>query len=87
MDRREFVSTPLVTAAMTASSVLAQETPRYDMVLKGGHVIDPANKIDRQMDVAVLVDECMGSNDVGCDVRELLHRSVGSAAPQRSPPR
>ena len=46
MRRREFVSTPLVTAAMQASSALAQETPRYDTVLKGGHVIDPANEID-----------------------------------------
>ncbi len=54
MNRREFLSTPLVTAAMTASSALAQETPRYDTVLKGGHVIDLANQINQQMDVAVL---------------------------------
>ena len=26
---------------------------RYDLLLKGGHVIDPANRIDRKMDVAV----------------------------------
>ena len=26
---------------------------RYDLLLKGGHVIDPANHIDRRMDVAV----------------------------------
>jgi len=54
MKRREFVSTPLVGAAMSASSALAQETPRYDTVLKGGHVIDLANQINRQMDVALL---------------------------------
>ena len=48
MNRREFLSTPLVTAAMAASSALAQETPRYDTVLKGGHVIDLANQINRQ---------------------------------------
>ena len=53
MNRREFFSAPLVTAAMAASSGLAQGTPRYDMVLKGGHVIDVANGISRQMDVAV----------------------------------
>lgn len=29
------------------------QTPRYDLVLKGGHVIDPANHIDAVMDVAV----------------------------------
>src|ERR1700756_1065105 len=27
--------------------------PRYDLLLKGGHVIDPKNNIDRIMDVAV----------------------------------
>ncbi len=27
--------------------------PRYDLLLKGGHVIDPANHIDQKMDVAV----------------------------------
>src|SRR6478672_2502242 len=54
MKRREFLSTPLVTATMSASSALAQETPRYDTVLKGGHVIDSANQINRPMDVAVL---------------------------------
>ena len=30
-----------------------QPKPRYDLLLKGGHVIDPANNIDRVMDVAV----------------------------------
>jgi dihydroorotase len=54
MDRREFVSAPLVAAAMTASSSLAQETPQYDTVLKGGHVIDVANRINQRMDVGVL---------------------------------
>ena len=26
----------------------------YDLLLKGGHVIDPANNINRKMDVAVI---------------------------------
>ena len=54
MNRRELLSTPLVTAAITASSALAQQTPRYDTVLKGGHVIDLGNGINQQMDIAVL---------------------------------
>jgi dihydroorotase len=54
MHRREFLSTPLATSVMAASSALAQATPRYDTVLKGGHVIDLANRINQQMDVAVL---------------------------------
>ena len=33
------------------------QTPRYDLLLKGGHVIDPANHIDAVMDVAVNKDK------------------------------
>jgi dihydroorotase len=29
------------------------QTPHYDLLLKGGHVIDPANEIDKVMDVAI----------------------------------
>ncbi|HEV2425605.1 MAG TPA: amidohydrolase/deacetylase family metallohydrolase [Terriglobia bacterium] len=29
------------------------QAPHYDLVLKGGHVIDPANHVDRVMDVAL----------------------------------
>jgi len=32
---------------------LLAQTPRYDLLLKGGHVIDPANHIDEVRDVAV----------------------------------
>lgn len=39
----------LVGLALSASAQSAQ----YDLVLKGGHVIDPANHIDRVMDVAI----------------------------------
>ena len=39
---RKFVSRPRKTKSL-----------RYDLLLKGGHVIDPANHIDRNMDVAV----------------------------------
>jgi dihydroorotase len=54
MNRRQFLSTPAVTAAITASSAAAQEPPLYDTILKGGHVIDSANQVNRPMDVAVL---------------------------------
>jgi dihydroorotase len=37
--------------AMLASIAFAQQT--YDLVLKGGHVIDPRNGIDAPMDVAI----------------------------------
>jgi dihydroorotase len=39
-----------------ASTALAQ-SPQYDLLLKGGHVIDPANHIDGVMDVAVVKDK------------------------------
>jgi dihydroorotase len=33
------------------------QTPPYDLLLKGGHVIDPANQVDAVMDVAVSKDK------------------------------
>jgi dihydroorotase len=33
--------------------VMSAQVPRYDLLLKGGHVIDPANHIDEVRDVAV----------------------------------
>jgi dihydroorotase len=32
---------------------MSAQEPRYDLLLKGGHVIDPANNLDGVMDVAV----------------------------------
>jgi dihydroorotase len=38
---------------------------RYDLLLKGGHVIDPANGLDRKMDVAVSGDKIAAvENDI-----------------------
>jgi dihydroorotase len=34
-------------------TTVAQTPPRYDLLLKGGHVIDPANHVDEVRDVAV----------------------------------
>ena len=46
----------LVTILCMPANILAQ-TPRYDLLLKGGHVIDPANNVDSVMDVAVVKDK------------------------------
>jgi dihydroorotase len=56
MKRRDFVKTPLSSTALAASAAMAQQPalPIYDTVLKGGHVIDLANRINQPMDVAVL---------------------------------
>src|SRR5215471_19776465 len=47
------------TLAVSAASLLwlgspnAAQAPSYDLVLKGGHVMDPANNLDAVLDVAV----------------------------------
>jgi dihydroorotase len=43
----------LLTAALALLPPAHAQTPHYDLLLKGGHVIDPANHIDGVMDVAV----------------------------------
>jgi dihydroorotase len=46
-----------ITALFLAASITianAQQTQAIDILLKGGHVIDPKNKIDADMDVAIL---------------------------------
>ena len=55
MNRREFVSTTAAAGAAMFSrltDVFAQ-TARYDLVIKGGRVIDPSLRIDATLDVAV----------------------------------
>ena len=53
------IRTSLVIIAVLAIALgfphvtVAQTPPRYDLLLKGGHVIDPANHIDEVRDVAV----------------------------------
>jgi dihydroorotase len=41
-------------ALLLASGVLVMSAQRYDLVLHGGHVLDPANGIDAVTDVAVI---------------------------------
>jgi len=54
MERREFFSAAVAPYALAVSPAFAQKSPTYDVVLKGGHVIDVANSINQPMDVAVL---------------------------------
>jgi dihydroorotase len=42
-----------VRCALAAVLLCTAATAQYDLVLKGGHVIDPKNSIDAQMDVAI----------------------------------
>jgi len=42
-----------ISIAIGCSPTTLAQSPRYDLLLKGGHVIDPANHIDEIRDVAV----------------------------------
>ncbi|MGQ0735631.1 MAG: amidohydrolase family protein [Acidobacteriota bacterium] len=49
--RREFL---LTAGALTAGvSPLARQSGKYDLIIKGGRVLDPGQRLDRVMDVAV----------------------------------
>jgi dihydroorotase len=50
-----FVVSLFIILGMTAETFA--QSPRYDLLLKGGHVIDPANHVDAVMDVAVSKDK------------------------------
>src|ERR1700746_2171396 len=39
--------------SFVGASQLAAQAPTYDLLLKGGHVIDPANNVDAVLDVAI----------------------------------
>jgi dihydroorotase len=56
-QRVRVFETLCILGALISSSIILlgqQPKPRYDLLLKGGHVIDPANHIDRVMDVAIV---------------------------------
>lgn len=42
---------------MLGTPIARAQAPHYDLLLKGGHVIDPANHVDAVMDVAVSKDK------------------------------
>jgi dihydroorotase len=59
MGRLRSIFSLLAKLGLTAVSLLclsspnSGQAPSYDLVLKGGHVIDPANNVDAALDVAV----------------------------------
>ena len=50
---RLFVTVFLIVTAICSRAQSIAPAPRYDLLLKGGHVIDPANHIDEVRDVAI----------------------------------
>jgi dihydroorotase len=54
MNRRKFVSTAIASTAMIGSASKSfAAAARYDLILKGGRVIDPSLRIDAIRDVAI----------------------------------
>jgi dihydroorotase len=68
LSLRSAIFFALFSASLPASFA---QSPRYDLLLKGGHVIDPANHIDALMDVAVsggkiaAVEKSIPASDAG----------------------
>ena len=51
---RYYLHLALIALAFEMSAwQLAAQAPTYDLLLKGGHVIDPANSVDAVLDVAI----------------------------------
>ena len=53
MNRRQFLSQAAGTAALVRTPALFAASKKYDLVLKGGRVIDPSRKLDALRDVAI----------------------------------
>lgn len=68
MNRRQFVCSAATGAALltSAANVLAQRT-RYDLIIKGGRVIDPSLRLDAIRDVAISAGR-IAAVETGIDV-------------------
>jgi dihydroorotase len=55
LNRREFLSAAAASAVMLAHSsrAFAAQAPKYDLMIKGGRVIDPSVRLDAIRDVAI----------------------------------
>src|SRR5882757_7744752 len=52
--KRTIARCSIALSLLAASNVFAQDTlPAYDLLLRGGHVVDAKNHIDSVMDVAI----------------------------------
>ena len=53
MNRREFICTATGAAVVRMPNVLAAGVAKYDLIIKGGRVIDPSRKLNAIRDVAI----------------------------------
>ena len=53
LSRSRFPDSPLFLSASQQSTATPAASPKYDLLLRGGHVIDARNKISAVLDVAI----------------------------------
>ncbi|HEY4581175.1 MAG TPA: twin-arginine translocation signal domain-containing protein, partial [Candidatus Acidoferrales bacterium] len=53
LTRRQFLQTAAAAGALAVSQAPRLVAAKYDLLVKGGRVIDPSQGIDRVMDVAI----------------------------------
>jgi dihydroorotase len=53
LDRRQFIRAAATAAIATRTADMLAQTVRYDLILKGGRVIDPSLRLDATRDVAI----------------------------------
>ena len=74
---RKTVRFSLLAALFLWASVASAQTPdmppRYDLLLKGGHVIDPKNKISGRRDVAIKDGRIAGVDSRPEHIREAVN--------------
>lgn len=56
LSRREFLTSAAAAAALGCQPLLAAQPRRYDLLIKGGRVIDPSVRLDAIRDVAIAGD-------------------------------
>lgn len=73
MNRRQFVSTITRAAAIARYSTELAAAAKYDLIIRGGRVIDPSRKLDAIRDVAITGNSiaAIGANLSG-DARETI---------------
>jgi dihydroorotase len=81
LTRRQFLHT--TAAAATLSRVPRLIAAKYDLLVKGGRVIDPSQRIDRVADVAIQGGRIteVGSNLAATDAAEVIDASGKIVAP------
>ena len=58
LSHNDYIVAIVIGFPLSIGKSTCRRQPRYDLLFKGGHVIDPANHIDEVRDVAVSGEDC-----------------------------